>query len=333
MTAEHHEAPLLGVNLPWIDGAYGHDLAPSARNPTWPCDFDAMRSYFPLIRASDIGFRAVRIWLCENGEGIVYEGGKPARVHERLLESVTVIQECARMLGMGVYWSLLDGNSWKREGDTLTHAILTDADACARFAEKVAAPLVAKLDPDVTFAIEVVNEPEALSPNCVKEDAVPWHVLGRSIRTIGDSIRAAMPGVKVTAGTGHVYLRELARAETSVDAYDVHVYHVTGGIPSREELAERSGDARIATRAIPLYLGEGGVFEGGDASTSRRPGFAGSADDPCIPNYLFNANMLGYDAAFIWQLDKLLLAKDGAFTPLARVVRRAIQDIASRSRP
>ena len=313
MTAE---LPLFGVNVPWIDGAYGHDLAPNERNPTWPCDFDAMRSYLPLIRASDIGFRAVRIWLCENGEGIALERGKPARPHERLIESVKVIQECARMLGMGVYWSLLDGNSWKREGDDLTHAILSDEDACARFAENVAAPLAAVFDPEVTFAIEIVNEPEALSPNCVKEDPVAWHALGRSIRTIGDAVRAAHRGAKVTSGTGHVYLRELVRAETGVDAYDVHVYHVTGGIPSREELAERSGDARIASRAIPLILGEGGVFENGDA-------------DPTIPNYLFNARLLGYDAAFIWQLDKLLLEKDGAFTPLARTVRTTLEDIAS----
>jgi hypothetical protein len=308
------DLPLLGVNLPWFDGAYGHDLAPNARNPTWPCDFDEARSYLPLIRAKDIGFGAVRVWLCENGEGIVLEDGKPARAHERLLESVAVIQECAKMLGIGVYWTLLDGNSWKRESDALTHAILTDADTCARFAERVAAPLVSKLDSDVTFAVEVVNEPEALSPNCVKEDSVPWHVLGRSIRVIGDAVRAAKPGVMVTAGTNHVYLPQFARAETGVDAYDVHVYHVTGGIPSREELAERSGDARIATHAIPLILGEGGVFEGGD-------------DDPAIPNYLFNAAMLGWDAAFIWQLDKLLVV-DGNLTPLARVVQKAIQQIA-----
>ncbi|HEX4515682.1 MAG TPA: hypothetical protein VH054_19175 [Polyangiaceae bacterium] len=316
MTADVSRLPLFGVNLPWIDGAYGHDLAPSARNPTWPCDFDAMRSYAPLIRANDLGFRAVRIWLCENGEGIVCEDGKPAAVHERLLESVTVMQECARMLGMGIYWTLLDGNSWKRENDDLTHAILSDEDHCARFAEKVAAPLARKMDPDVTFAVEIVNEPEALSPNCVKEDPVAWNVLGRSIRTIGDAVRGVRAKTMVTSGTGHVYLRELVRAETGVGAYDVHVYHVTGGIPSREELAERSGDARIATRAIPLILGEGGVFEGG-------------TDDPTIPNYLFNARLLGYDAAFIWQLDKLLLEKDGAFTPLGRTVRTTLEDIAT----
>lgn len=305
---------IFGVNLPWLDAAYGHDLAPNERFPTWPCDFDTMRSYLPLIRAKDIGFGAVRVWLCENGEGIVTENGRPAKPHERLLESVAVIQECARMLGLGVYWTLLDGNSWKREGDALTHAILTDEDTCARFAENVAAPLVAKLDPAVTFAVEVVNEPESLSPNCVKdESAVAWHVLGRSIRVIGDAVRSAQRGVTVTAGTAHVYLAQLGRAETSVDAYDVHVYHKTGGLPSREELAEAAGDARIATRAVPLILGEGGIFQ-------KEPA------DPLIPNYLFNAKKLGYDAAFIWQLDKLLV-EAGNLTETARTVRNTIKQI------
>jgi len=306
-------APLFGVNLPWLDGAYGHDLAPNARFPTWPCEFDAMRSYLPLIRAADIGFGAVRVWLCENGEGIVVEDERPVRPHERLMESITILEECARMLGVRVYWTLLDGNSWKREGDALTHAVLADEDACARFAENVAAPIVAKLDPNVTFAVEVVNEPEALSPNCVKEDPVPWRVLGRSIRVIGDAVRGAQRGVTVTAGTAHVYLPELGRAETGVGAYDVHVYHKTGGLPSRQELAEAAGDARIRTREIPLILGEGGIFQ-------KEPA------DPLIPNYLFNAKKLGYDAAFIWQLDKLLLDA-GNLTETARTVRKTLQDI------
>ncbi|HEY1954151.1 MAG TPA: hypothetical protein VGH28_01025 [Polyangiaceae bacterium] len=310
------DLPLFGVNLPWIDGAYGHDLAPNERFPTWPCEFDTMRSYLPLIQAAEIGFGAIRVWLCENGEGIVTDRGQPAKPHERLLESIAVIEECARLLGLRVYWTLLDGNAWKREGDHMTHAILADADACARFAENVAAPIVAKLDPAVTFAVEVVNEPESLSPNCVKEDAVPWHVLGRSIRVIGDALRSARPGVMVTAGTAHVYLAQLHRAEAGIDAYDVHVYHKTGGLPSREELAAAAGDDRIATRAVPLILGEGGVVKKEPAEAT-------------VSNYLFNARKLGYDAAFIWQLDKLLV-EEGNLTETARTLRTTIQQLATR---
>lgn len=308
--------PLFGVNVPWLDGAYGHDLSVNERFPTWPCEFHAMRSYLPLIHAADLGFGAVRVWLCENGEGILTENGRPKKPHERLIESVTVIEECARHLGLGVYWTLLDGNSWKREGDTLTHTIVTNEDACARFAENVAAPLVAKLDPAVTFAVEIVNEPEALSPNCVKEDAVPWHVLGRSIRVIGDAVRAARPGVTVTSGTGHVYLPQLCRAEPGLDAYDVHVYHKTGGLPSRAELASATGDARIGSGEVAVIAGECGAAEGED-------------DDPALLNYLFNATKLGYDAAFLWKLEGSFITRDNHLTTFARKTRDVMRQVAT----
>ena len=42
---------LLGVNLPYLYGSYGHDLGPSPRFPDWPCDFDVMKAYRPLLEA------------------------------------------------------------------------------------------------------------------------------------------------------------------------------------------------------------------------------------------------------------------------------------------
>jgi hypothetical protein len=314
MTTE--KTTLFGVNLPWLDGAYGHDLAPTELRPTWPCDFDPTRAYLPLIQAADLGFRAVRVWLCENGEGIVTENGRPMRPHPQLIESITVLEECARLLGLGVYWTLLDGNGWKREGDALTHGILTDEDACARFAENIAAPIAAKLDPAITYAIEVVNEPEALSPNCVKDDGVPWHVLGRSIRRVADTLRAAQPGVTVTAGTHHVYLPQLCRAEAGIDAYDVHVYHKTGGLPSRAELSSACGDARIEKATIPLILGECGAAENESA-------------DPALLNYLYNASKLGYDAAFLWQLEDPLVTPEKRISDLGRRTRDVMRQLAT----
>ncbi len=300
-------SPLYGINLPWLDGAYGHDLAPNELRPTWPCDFATLRAYRPLIQAADIGFRAVRVWLCENGEGIITEGGgpralgatgMPAKPHPQLVEGVTILQECARLLGLRVYWTLLDGNSWKREGDALTHAILTDAEACAAFADRVAAPLVKLLNPAVTFGVEVVNEPEALSPNCVREgESVPWQVLGQSIRRVGEAVRAAMPGVMVTTGTYHVYLPQLCRAEPGLDAVDVHLYHATGGMPSREELAAKAGDRRIADGSLPLIAGECGMPP--DAPPDER----------ALTYYLYNAQKLGYDAVFLWRLEGPLVTE------------------------
>jgi hypothetical protein len=289
---------LFGVNLPWLDGAYGHDMAPNERVPDWPVQFTPLGAYRPVVEARELGFAAVRIWLCENGEGLVTTGGLPARAHPHLVEAVKVLQECAALLGVRVYWTLLDGNAWRREGDTLTHAVLSDPEACARFAEGVAAPLAAILDPEVTFAVEVVNEPEALSPSCVKpsREGVPWEVLARSIRRIGDAIRAARPGTPVTAGTLHDYLPALFQADPALDAVDLHAYHPTAGLPSRAELARYMNDGRLLDGTIPLIAGECGI-----------PDDAPPEALPALKNYVYNAEKHGYDAAFLWKLEGALI--------------------------
>jgi len=290
------ELPLFGINLPWFDGAYGHDLAPNELRPTWGCDFVALRAYRPLVQAAALGFSAVRVWLCENGEGIVTENGKPVRPHPQLLENIAVVQECARTLGLRIYWTLLDGNTWKREEDALSHRILSDADTCAHFADAVAAPIAHALDPALTVAVEVVNEPEALSPSCIKSgESVSWQVLARSIRRIGDAVRGARPGVRVTSGTAHFYLAQLFGEGPGLDAVDVHVYHDTGGLPSRDELAEAVGDRRILDGSLPLIAGECGIPDEAPEEARVR-----------IVNYLFNAQRLGYEAAFLWGLDPLI---------------------------
>jgi hypothetical protein len=294
-------SPVFGVNLPWIDGAYGHDLAPNELRASWPCDFKALRAYRPLVEASELGFGAVRVWLCENGEGIVTRDGLPCAPHPQLSLGVKVLEECARLLGVRVYWTLLDGNAWRREGDTLTHAILSDPEACARFADLVAAPLVAALDPAVTFAVEVINEPEALSPSCVKpsHEGVPWAVLGRSIHRIADAIRGARPGTLVTAGTVKDYLPDLFGNEPGLDAVDLHAYRLDAGLPSRQDLAASMSDPRLLGRTIPLFAGECGVPD--DAPPAARG---------ALKNFLYNAQEHAYDAVFLWRLEGMLINTD-----------------------
>ena len=303
--------PLLGINLPWFDGAYGHDMAPNPRLPTWPIGFSPMKAYRPLVEAREMGFSAVRVWLCENAEGIVLDADRPDRQNAMLIENIKVVQECAALLGLRVYWTLLDGNAWAREGDTVSHAILSDADSCARFADGVAAALARVFDPAVTFAVEVVNEPEALSPDCVKAElqGVSWEILARSIRCVGNAIRAARPGTAVTAGTLHQYLPQFLRADPGVDAIDLHAYHVDGGLPSRQDLARYTGDRRILEGSIPLIAGECGI-----------PDEAPPAALVALPHFVHNAIQYGYDAAFLWRLERVLIDTS---TP-----QRALTDVA-----
>ncbi|MEI8258136.1 MAG: hypothetical protein WCJ30_20860, partial [Deltaproteobacteria bacterium] len=216
---------LLGVNLPYFYGSYGHDLAPSARYPDWPCDFNLVWAYRPLIEAKQLGFDAVRIWLCEGAEGLVLDGhGHVTGPHPLLLESAKMLEECAALTGVRIYWTLLDANSASRDGDAITRSILTDRDQAARFAERVVAKVAASLDPGVLFGLEVVNEPEVLTANChdVSPDqsvaSVGWDTVGAMISLARKAALAERGDLLVTAGTGHVFLPDLWRSGAGLTA-------------------------------------------------------------------------------------------------------------------
>lgn len=316
---------LFGVNVPYLSGEYGHDLAENGRFPTWPCRFDPMIAYRPLVEAKRLGFAAVRMWLCENAEGIrVGDRGEVIGVSERLIESVRVIQEAARLHGLYLYWTLLDGNAWAREGDAITRSILSEHDQAARFAEHVVAPLVRVFDPELTLALDVVNEPESSTADCIRDPAiapVAWEDVGRTIRVVGEAARAEKHLV-VTSGTMHVFLPKLWTSGAALDAIDVHVYHPDGGIPSREDLARYVGDERLLDPALPIFGGELGI-----------PKDPGPVEPASLTNYIHNAERLGYAAAFLWQLEGDLVDKGSArraFTWLGTQVGQTLDAVRAR---
>ena len=285
---------LLGVNLPYLRGSYGHDLAPSLRHPDWPCDFDVMHAYRPLLEAKAIGLDAVRIWLCEGAEGLLAdEGGRLSGPHPKLLESIRLIQEGAHLAGVRLYWTLLDANAASRDGDAITRSILTDADAGQRFAERVVAPIVRVLDREVLVGLELVNEPEVVTESCRDVQPIPmppvdWATVGRMLATSRAAALAETSDLVITAGTGTAFLPELWKSGAELTAVDIHVYHPEGGLPSRADLVRYTGDPRIET--LPLFAGECGV---------TKP----HHDEHALRNYLINADSRAYSAAFLWKLE------------------------------
>ena len=295
--------PVFGVNLPWLHGSYGHDLAVNERYPDWGCAFDPETAELPLREAEALGFGAVRIWLCENAEGIITRDGRVVGVQPSLIEHARRLEEIAAERSLEVYWTLLDANSWKREGDALTHSILTDPDQTARFAEHVAAPIARSLDPATTFAFEVLNEPEIMTPSCAEpgEPTVGWDELGPAIHTIGDALRSELKTL-ITAGSMYVYLDLLWNCGAHLDAVDVHVYHDNGGLPPLDQLAEHAGDPRIATGEVPVFGGECGLPEEKGVPHAR------------LAHYLYNATKDGYAAVFLWRLENWLVEQDARRT-------------------
>ena len=215
---------LSGVTLPYLSGSYGHDLAPNQLSGKGPGYVDPMLIYGQLLQAREFGYRAIRIWLCEGAEGILLSHGAIGGLHPVLIESIAIVQEGARLAGLKVYWTLLDAHSCERTDDPVTRAILIDLSYASRFADLVAVPLSRYLDPELTLAIEIVNEPEALmiSGAPSSETDSYWQRCGSAIRMIGEAIRSEQPEMLLSAGSDQETLLSLWGSNPRLDAVDVH---------------------------------------------------------------------------------------------------------------
>jgi len=286
-------SPLVGINFPVLRGEYNHDLAPNELFPEWGCAFRPLWAYRYLALSATLGFRAFRLWLCENGEGLSLDRrSRVVGVRPELIEAIRVIQDGARLLGLKVYWTLLDGNSWRRNGDEVTGAIASERGEARRFAEVAAAPIAEALDPAVTFALEVLNEPESLSAEVVGDEGNSWTTLVASIREIRSLLHEVIPGVPITSGSQAIFLPGLLgdigeghESDAPVDAVDLHVYHPDGGLPKRADLPVDIG-------GLPLWAGECGLSHRGDRGCSDY-----------LIHYLYNARSLEYQAVFLWKLE------------------------------
>ena len=311
---------LFGANIPYFGDSYAHDMAENSRLAGWPCDFRLGLCHEPLVLARSLGLEAVRIWLCEGGEGIdLDDAGRVSGVKPQLLESLKAVQVGAAIAGVRIYWTLLDANGPMRDGDMLTHRILADDDQAARFAEKVAAPIAKAIDPAIAIGIDVINEPETVTADCgdLKRDHAPpfvaWETIGRVIDRTRSAIRAERD-LLVTSGTTHHFVPKLWRSGATLDALDLHVYHPEGGLPPRTALVELVGDPTLAT--IPLFAGECGI-----------PKLGGPRDEAALVNFLYNADKGDYQAVFLWKLRGDLFdvsTKRPTPTDVGRAVRTAI---------
>lgn len=290
---------LLGVNVPYFFGSYAHDLSRNPRFPDWPCDFDAMRVYGPLVEARALGLDAVRVWLCEGAEGLVLdERGHVTGVRDDLLDAITILEEGAARAGVRVYWGLLDANSVHRDGDAVTRSIVESPEQAARFADVVARRIAERLDPRIAVGLEVLSEPETITEDCADarpsggSASISWEAIGRMIAASREAIASARPDLVVTAGTMPVFLPRLWACGAGLEAVDVHVYHANGGLPSRADLASYAGDPRILDPGFPVLGGECGI-----------PKEPGPTEPLSLLNYLSNADTCGYHAAFLWKLE------------------------------
>ena len=282
---------LLGANLPYLMGAYDHDLAPNPKKPDWGYSFTDWIGARYLASCKNMGLEAVRVWLCENAEGLLLnEAGMPVGVSPQLLRSVRALQGMAGLAGLRIYWSLFDGNAWQRNGDELGVRIFSDEGFAESTITHVLPELARVLDPRVSLALEILNEAESMSTEVVGTEGLSWETLAMGIRKLAGAWKNLCPRIPTTAGCQAVFLPGLwsdtaKHGKPPVDAVDLHVYHHEGGLPPREDLPVDIG-------RLPLLVGECGEREG-----NGQPG------NDHLLHYFHNARKLGYEAVFFWKFE------------------------------
>ncbi len=306
--------PLYGINLPWLCGAYGHDLAENPAHPGWPVDATARDVRVAMQRARRLGFSAVRVWLCERGEGVLVDARGPVGVAPRLLAAVRTIYEEAARADLVVYPCLLDGNAWVRDGDALLERLARDADCRMRFSEYVAAPLARALDPARTLALEPMNEPEQMTAEGAGARGVAWATMAHLFSAVRDAARAEHPGLRISASAQHGILPALSRAMPFLDLLDLHRYCDDGSLPPLGDLGVPADRAVIA----------------GECGTASEPRDVDAEDT--ISNYVWNAARWGYQACFLWKLEGRhgLVSADGRVGARATRVAAAMDEVRRR---
>ena len=286
--------PRIGLNVPWLGGAYGHDLGRNRAHPDWPVWYNCteLNQILDLVQA--FGIRLLRIWLFENGEGL-QENAQIGGVDELFLRNLDELVGNLGQRGLEVYWTLLDANSVLPQWDSVTLSILTGA-ATETFCEHALAVVLPIIRP-VTWAIDLCNEPEGIiAGRCGNRtrSGLGWSEVRPALRLLRNCIAAHTPGIRVSVSSGwqiheHVARGLYHRQGFEPDFFDFHLYTEDGAVPA--------GLALKLSR--PVVLGElGGILE--DRERSSRS--AWNKAQEATARSLDALTGTRYEAAFLWFL-------------------------------
>jgi len=271
---------IYGVNLPWFDGQYDHDLGPNPQHPDWGVWYDQTKvsRYFGDIRS--IGFQVVRVWLMERAEGLLVDkDGIITGLHDTFLTNLDDLVERARDQNLRLYLCL--STTW---GDVKYPSPVVSDKQQAAYLERAVKPLVKRLrDNKVVFAIDVFNEIESE----VRDDAKQKATIAQArnfIRNSVQAVKAADPKRLVSAGSGWHGWKPVQDGQykgLGLDFYDIHVYSDDGYLPHVRELNVDK----------PVIVGECGQAAKRDDDEVQRKAVTG---------FLRNASAKGYAGCFVW---------------------------------
>lgn len=272
---------LFGVNLPWFDGAYGHDLGREAQHPNYGVWYDVkgnsdkVSSYFNDIDA--IGFRVVRVWLMERSEGWeVDKDGIITKLNDAFLRNVDDVVARAKANHVKLYLCLTTGCG---EIDFPSH--LKDPKQQKAYLENCVKPLAKRFKGnDTIFAFDIINEIESELRDSVGPDKIDIDQAKAFIRNNVKAIKSEDPKRLVSSGSNWDMVQHFKGL--GLDFYDIHVYRDDSHLPNVQDfMVDR-----------PIIVGEFGVGTKKDNDDALQ--------QKVVVAFMKNALERGYAGCFVW---------------------------------
>jgi len=239
-----------GINVPWFNGQYGHDIGPnevtkygvwynSAQVDKWFADIASM------------GFNVMRIWLCEGLEGYKFDSNMYITgLDPTFMAHVEDVVNLAKKHNLHIYFTISD-----QFFKTQAKNPMTDKNALQAYLNNVVDPIVTKFKGNPTiFAFDLTNEIESsIAGNNGNwgNEGCTWDNARSFMSECVKRIKSIDPSRLVSSGSGWHDSQNVKNGLFSglgFDFYDYHSYNSNGSLAAADSIRTD----------LPVIIGECG---------------------------------------------------------------------------
>src|SRR4051794_15720634 len=143
-----------GINVPWIDGQYDHDIGVNPQHPSWGTTYNSARTQAVFADVAKMKANVARVWLFENLEGLQFDSaGNVSGLDPTFVNNLDDLVRIAGQNHVYLYLSFINTLATTKPG------IVTDAAQRSAYLKNAVAPIVQRYKGLSTiFAFEVGNE-------------------------------------------------------------------------------------------------------------------------------------------------------------------------------
>ncbi len=332
---------IYGINVPWLDSNYANDIGAGhfPWNQESAFSLDAWERVLTNCKA--IGFNAVRIWLFEQGEGIVYDDkGDVIGLQDGFIENLEAILQLSRDLGVNLVITLQPHISYS--------FYITSVDAYHKFTQmtfipetrqnyidKVVTPVCNLFSDyeDIIVALDIYAEPEGdiSGPhgNTSQPYGTTWEVMTEHILQVGSKVKEILPDIPITAASGWQNFNSLKRGyynNLGLDLIGIDIYNDFGDVYYGTNNAKHYESIKDLHLTRPAW-----VMEFGPITSSN---WSDNFQTQSTISFYESAKEAGYKGAFYWMYGHAasgealtLIGRNNQLRPVAAAIRLFINDI------